>query len=153
MHPDNQKKQEMAILKNQWYLEYIDKMTPDEILPGVTSFLELLKSAGIKTALGTASKNAWTILNHIGLSNIFDSVVDGNRVTNAKPDPEVFLLAAADLKLNPDECLVFEDAVAGVEAAIKGGMKCIGVGSPEVLIKADRVIAGFSHADLDMIEF
>lgn len=143
----------LAAQKNEWYLEYISKMSPAEILPGVTSFLELLRSAGKKIALGTASKNAQIILTRIGLSTAFDSVVDGNRVTHAKPDPEVFLKAAADLKLNPAECLVFEDAIAGVEAAHNGGMKCIGVGSPGVLIKADKVIPGFTNVSLDLIEF
>ncbi|MFA6126073.1 MAG: beta-phosphoglucomutase [Bacteroidales bacterium] len=148
--PDSEK-QKLAAQKNAWYLEYIAKMTPAEILPGVTDFLDLLKSNGILTALGTASKNARLILKQIGLSGAFDFIVDGNRVSNAKPDPEVFLLAAADLQLNPRQCLVFEDAIAGVAAAHNAGMKCIGVGLPEILIQADKIITGFEDATIDLL--
>lgn len=150
--PDRNK-QILAGQKNEWYLEYIKKMTPSNILPGVTEFLDLLRSAGIKIALGTASKNARIILTQIGLSAAFDSIVDGTRVTNAKPDPEVFLIAAADLKLEPKDCLVFEDAIAGIEAAHNGGMKCIGIGHHDILTKADKIIPGFKDATLDLIEF
>jgi len=146
-------KQKLASQKNEWYLAYIQKMTPADILPGVNEFLRLTKSAGMKIALGTASKNAGTILARIGLSETFDTIVDGNRVTNAKPDPEVFLLAAHDLKTDPKNCVVFEDAIAGVEAARNGGMKCIGVGQPDVLSEADKVIPGFVGVTLDLIEF
>ncbi len=146
-------RQKLADQKNAWYLDYILKMTPADILPGVPEFLEKLRDTGIKLALGTASKNALIILNQIGLSHAFDSIVDGNRVTNAKPDPEVFLLAAADLMENPTDCLVFEDAIAGVEAAHRGGMRCIGIGRPEILYQADRIIPGFKEVTLDLIEF
>lgn len=146
-------KQTLAAQKNAWYLEYIRKMTPSEILPGVTEFLNLLRSVGMKIALGTASKNARIILTRIGLSEAFDSIVDGNRVVNAKPDPEVFLIAASDLKLEPNDCLVFEDAIAGVEAAHNGGMMCIGIGHPGILTQADKIIPGFKGATLDLIKF
>jgi len=143
----------LATRKNEWYLEYIQRMTPADILPGVKEFLEVLRSVGMKVALGTASKNAPIILARIGLSEAFDSIVDGNRVVNAKPDPEVFLKAAADLELEPSDCLVFEDAIAGVEAAHNGGMKCIGVGDPAILSQADRTIPGFRGVTLDLIRF
>jgi beta-phosphoglucomutase len=150
--PDPEK-QILAAQKNAWYLEYIREMTPAEILPGVTEFLNLLRSVGMKIALGTASKNARIILVQIGMSEAFDSIVDGNRVTNAKPDPEVFLIAASDLKLEPNDCLVFEDAIAGVEAAHNGGMRCIGIGHPAILTQADKIIPGFKGATLDLIKF
>lgn len=150
--PDPEK-QILAAQKNTWYLEYIRKMTPAEILPGVTEFLDLLRSVGMKIALGTASKNARIILTQIGLSEAFDSIVDGNRVSNAKPDPEVFLIAAADLKLKPNDCMVFEDAIAGVEAAHNGGMMCVGIGHPGILSKADKIIPDFKGATLDLIKF
>ncbi|MDD4644447.1 MAG: beta-phosphoglucomutase [Bacteroidales bacterium] len=150
--PDDEK-QKLAAQKNEWYLAYIQKMTPADILPGVNEFLRLTRSAGMKIALGTASKNAGTILARIGLSATFDAIIDGNRVTNAKPDPEVFLLAARDLKTDPENCVVFEDAIAGVEAAHNGGMKCIGVGQPDILFEADKVIPGFVGVTLDLIEF
>jgi beta-phosphoglucomutase len=149
----DEEKLALAAQKNAWYLEYIEKMTPSEILPGVSEFLCLLRSAGLGIALGTASKNAGMILKQIGLEGAFDSIVDGNRVTHAKPDPEVFLIAAADLKLYPMHCLVFEDAIAGIEAAHNGGMKCIGVGHPDILTKADKIISGFKGASLKLIDF
>ncbi len=143
----------LAAQKNEWYLASIKKMTPADILPGVAEFLALLKSEGKKIALGTASKNAGIILKQIGLAGAFESIVDGTRVTHAKPDPEVFLKAASDLKLAPEECLVFEDAIAGIEAAHNARMKCIGVGNPDILAQADRIIPGFKEATLDLIEF
>jgi beta-phosphoglucomutase len=146
-------KQILAAQKNLWYLEFISRMTSSEILPGVISFISLLKSEGIKIALGTASKNAYSILNQIGLVNTFDTVVDGNRVTRSKPDPEVFLLAASELKLDTNQCVVFEDAISGVEAAINCGMKCIGIGHPEILRNTDKTIAGFEGANLSLIQF
>ncbi len=151
LEPDQ--KQLLADQKNNWYVGYIENMTPSEILPGVPEFLALLKSEGIGVALGSASRNASTILERIGLGDTFDSVVDGNRITHGKPDPEVFLLAAAELKLEPGECLVFEDATAGLEAAHRGGMKCIGVGDPKVLQQADRVISDFRDCSLELIHF
>lgn len=150
--PDPEK-EVLASQKNAWYLEYIAKMTPADILPGVTGFIHLLKSSGILVALGTASKNARFILNRVGLSEVFDTVVDGNRVVHAKPDPEVFLIAAADLRLNAQDCVVFEDAVAGIEAAHNGRMKCIGVGHPGILASADRIIPGFKNVTIELIDF
>jgi len=120
-------------------------MNSSEILPGAQEFIENLRGRGIKVALGSASKNARLILNRIGLVNHFDTIVDGTRVVNAKPNPEVFLIAASDLGVTPAECLVFEDAEAGVEAAINGGMRCVGVGNPLVLSKANIVIDGFKN--------
>ncbi|MDX9852531.1 MAG: beta-phosphoglucomutase [Tenuifilaceae bacterium] len=140
-----QEKELMAARKNAWYVEYIENMDPSEILPGAQEFIENLRGRGIKVALGSASKNARLILNRIGLVNHFDTIVDGTRVVNAKPNPEVFLIAASDLGVTPAECLVFEDAEAGVEAAINGGMRCVGVGNPLVLSKANIVIDGFKN--------
>ncbi|MGQ1909716.1 beta-phosphoglucomutase [Marinifilum sp. RC60d5] len=140
---DDKTKLELAEKKNKNYVEYILKMTPDEILPGVKDFFNELKTQGIKIALGSASKNAMTILNQLKLTDYFDAVVDGTHVSKAKPDPEVFLKGAELLNVSPSECIVFEDAEAGVEAAVNGNMKCVGIGSPEVLGKANIVIPGF----------
>lgn len=129
--------------KNAWYVEYIATMTPADILPGVVEFLQQLRSQGIKIALGSASKNAPMILDRLGLTTMFDAVIDGNHTSRSKPDPEVFLLGAQALGIAPATCLVFEDALAGVEAAINGGFTAIGVGDPQVLTQADAVIAGF----------
>lgn len=145
-------KERMATLKNEWYLEYIYKMTPDEILPGVLPFLTELRAAGIKIALGSASKNAPLILQQVKITHFFDAVIDGNKVSKAKPDPEVFLKAAEALGVDPSRCVVFEDAEAGVEAALSGNMRCVGVGSPEVLNRATLVIPGFENFSLGSLD-
>ena len=138
----------MATQKNQWYLEFIHKMLPDEILPGVLPFLTELRNAGVKIALGSASKNAPLILQLVAVTPYFDAIIDGNKVSKAKPDPEVFLKAAEALGIDPVDCVVFEDAEAGVEAALSGNMRCVGVGSPEVLNRATVVIPGFENFNL-----
>ncbi len=140
---DEQTKIEFATRKNNQYVGLISKMTPDEILPGVTDFLQSTKDAGIKIVLGSASKNAPLILEKIGLEHYFDAVIDGNKVNKAKPDPEVFLKGAMAVKVHSSQCVVFEDAVAGIEAAKNAGMIAIGVGDPQTLKSADAVISGF----------
>ncbi len=150
---DQETKLELADKKNKNYLEYILKMTPEEILPGVKEFMAELRSNGVKIALGSASKNAMTILNQLQLTDYFDVVVDGTHVSNAKPDPEVFLKGAELLKVRPSECVVFEDAEAGVEAAINGKMKCVGIGSPDVLGKANIVVPGFVGFSISQLNF
>ena len=143
---------ELATLKNNWYVEMINQMTPAEILPGAKEFLEACRAAGIKTALGSASKNSGTILNKINLAGLFDAIVDGNHVSKAKPDPEVFLKGAEELGVLPAHCVVFEDAIAGVEAAINGGMKVVGIGSPQVLTKANLVVSGLDKMTIEKLE-
>jgi beta-phosphoglucomutase len=135
--------------KNGWYLEYINKIGPEEILPGVSEFLADVRAKGIKTALGSASKNAVLILERIKLLDQFDAIVDGNKVSNAKPDPEVFLNAAREIGVTPADCIVFEDAVAGVQAALNANMKVIGIGVDTVLQQADLVIANFQDTTID----
>jgi beta-phosphoglucomutase len=140
---DEQTKVELATRKNNQYVGLISKMTPREILPGATDFLQSAKDAGIKIVLGSASKNAPLILEKIGLDHFFDAVIDGNKVSKAKPDPEVFLKGAIAVNTNPAECIVFEDALAGIEAAKNAGMIAVGVGDPKILVGADAVIQGF----------
>ena len=132
----------LAAKKNAWYVEYITKVTPDEILPGALEFIKEAKEQNIKIALGSASKNAMTILQRLNITGYFDAIISGNEVSKAKPDPEVFLKGAEALGLEPEDCVVFEDAAAGVEAAINGKMKCVGIGSKEVLGQADIVVEG-----------
>jgi beta-phosphoglucomutase len=141
---DEKEKEALAALKNGWYVKLITGMTPDEILPGSIELLKALRSEGILTAIGSASKNAGTILEGIGLRSMFDVIIDGNKITRAKPDPEVFLKGAEEMKLAPESCLVFEDAKAGIEAALAGGMKCVGVGNAELLYRADVVVPDLS---------
>ncbi len=137
--------------KNDWYLDYINQIGPEEILPGVTGFLAEVRGRGIKTALGSASKNARLILERIGLLDQFDAIIDGNSVTNAKPDPEVFLAAAKAVGVPPERCVVFEDAAAGVEAALNAHMKCVGIGSADVLGKAHSLLPGFAGVNADTV--
>jgi beta-phosphoglucomutase len=148
---DENRKLEIASQKNQQYVSYIEKMTPDEILPGVIDFLKSVRSKGIKTAIGSASKNTPLILERLQLNSYFDAVIDGNKVSEAKPNPEVFLKGAYELGLAPSNCIVFEDAAAGVEAAIRGGMKCVGIGRPENLPGADLVVPGFENFTVEML--
>jgi beta-phosphoglucomutase len=140
LKPNEKEKEEMAARKNRWYVEFITGMTPDEILPGSIRLLKQLRREGILTAIGSASKNARTILDGIKITDMFDVIVDGNMIHTAKPDPEVFVRGAQELNTDPSCCVVFEDAQAGIEAAIAGGMKCVGVGDPKMLAKADLVI-------------
>jgi beta-phosphoglucomutase len=148
----DEEKQQLATKKNEWYRENILKMTPQDILPGVKNFLAELKKADYKIAIGSSSKNAGTILERIGMKNFFDAVVDGTKITRSKPDPEVFLKGAQELNIPPEQCLVFEDAESGIEAAKNAGMKTIGVGNPENLPKADKVIPGFQNVNISIIE-
>lgn len=138
--------------KNEWYKSFIAKMKSDEILPGVLILLENLKKANYKIALGSASKNANLILKKTNLFPYFDAIIDGNKVKNTKPDPEVFLLAAQVLQVVPQDCIVFEDAQAGVLAAKSAKMKCIGVGSKEVLKNADWVVESLHQLKVEQIE-
>lgn len=145
-------KQRLAAEKNENYVELISRMTPDEVLPGAADFLKQLRAAGVGVALGSASKNAMTILNRLQLTPLFDAIIDGTKVSKAKPDPEVFLKGAEALGLKPQECVVFEDAAAGIEAAIAGGMKCVGIGSPQILGKANLVVNGLYEMNLEKLK-
>ncbi|ADN02471.1 beta-phosphoglucomutase [Spirochaeta thermophila] len=140
-----EEKQQLAEKKNRWYVEYISALTPDALLPGAREFLTWLRDRGVKIALGSASKNAPLILDRLGITGLFDAVVDGTMVEKAKPDPEVFLKGAGLMDVDPRECVVFEDAVAGIEAARRGGMKAVGVGDPEVLAEADWVVRSLAE--------
>ena len=122
-----EEKAKLAERKNGYYRDFIKKLTPNDILPGVMDNLAELKKNGIKIAIGSSSKNTPVILKQIGLCGYFDAVSDGNNITKSKPNPEVFLKAAEMLKILPENCLVVEDADAGIEAGKKGGMKTLSV--------------------------
>jgi len=149
---DSATREKLAGAKNNLYLSYIEQMTSDEILPGVMDFLDELRRYGILTALGSASKNALTILNKISITQKFDAIIDGNKVTKVKPDPEVFLKGASELGIAPNECLVFEDAQAGIEAACNAGMHVIGVGQTQNLKNAEFVIPGFQTMNFGQLK-
>lgn len=144
-------KTELAARKNDWYVELVCNMTPDEILDGVVTFLDSLRAKGIKIALGSASKNSMTILRQVRLARYFDVVIDGTKTTRSKPDPEVFLLGAQALGLPPSECIVFEDAEKGIEAALAGGFHAVGIGEPATLAAAKLVIPGFAGITFEEI--
>ena len=141
----------LATLKNDWYVTMISEMQTDEILPGVVPFLLELKQAGIKIALGSASKNSVAILKKINLLDQFDAIIDGTKVSKSKPNPEVFLKGAEALNISPKNCIVFEDAVAGVEAAVNAGMRVVGIGSKGTLNQANFVIDGLHQLTLKLL--
>ncbi|ARN78762.1 beta-phosphoglucomutase [Nonlabens spongiae] len=131
--------------KNEEYLALVDTLTTDDILPGVHDFLLELREMGQPIALGSASKNARPILKKLGISDLFDTIVDGTNVTKAKPDPEVFTTAADQLGVAHKYCVVFEDSIAGVQAANAAGMISIGLGEQDVLHEADSVYSSFTE--------
>lgn len=130
----------LATKKNAWFVEYINAMKPDEIYPGVKELIREMRKKGLKVALASSSKNAKRVIQLIRIENDFDAIVDGTMITHTKPNPEIFLLAASLVRVKPSDCIVFEDAEAGVEAALNAGMKCVGIGSPKQLGKANLVI-------------
>jgi len=141
-------KERLATLKNQWFVEYIGKMDRSEIFPGVDRLLMELKSNGIRVALASSSKNAPQVGGILGIAGAFEVTIDGGMVKHAKPDPEIFLLAAERLHVPPEDCVVVEDAAAGVDAAHAAGMKCIGVGSAQLLSAAEMVVAATGDISL-----
>lgn len=145
-------KDKWLIQKNEDYLTYLVDMNESEILPGVLPVLEFLKEKKQAIALGSASKNARPILEKTGIISYFDVIVDGNDVTNAKPDPEVFLKAARLLNISPTDSIVFEDSVAGVQAANIGKMTSVGIGSKTVLHEAKYIFEDFTLIDKIFIE-
>ena len=144
----NEEKIQMAEKKNSLYRELLNELTPTDILPGVMKVLEDLKAKNIKIAIGSSSKNTPMILDKIGLKDYFDAVADGNDIKNSKPDPEVFLLAARKVGMEAKECLVVEDADAGVEAALAGNMKVLAVGYASINPKADYKFKDLSLVDV-----
>ncbi len=139
--PDDEKLR-LATIKNGRYVEMIKTIDASEILRGAKEYLIELRARGVKIALGSASKNAEIILKNLGILPLFDAIIDGNKVSRSKPDPEVFLLGAQALGVAPSECVVYEDAAAGVEAAKAGGMYAVGIGLASNLPRADIVVPG-----------
>jgi beta-phosphoglucomutase len=135
-----EKIQEMMERKNNYYLEFIREITPRDLLPGSRELLEEIRAAGLKSALGSASKNAGEVLDRLGIHSLLDAVSDGYSVERQKPAPDLFLHAAAQLGLPPAVCVVVEDAAAGVEAALAGGFRTIGIGPRERVGQAELVI-------------
>lgn len=126
-----ERKEELAAQKNELYRQYLSQMSPADLSDEVRDTLNALRQKGLKLAIGSSSKNTPTILRQIGLEGYFDAVSDGNNITRSKPDPQVFLMAADMLGIDPGKCLVVEDAVSGAEAGHAGGMDtaCLGAAS------------------------
>jgi beta-phosphoglucomutase len=138
-------------MKNDIYIELIDSLGVDDVLPGVKGFIDQAKSKGIKIAIGSSSANAKKILKKAELLDTFDVIVDGTDIKRSKPNPEVFLMASSKLNVDPVHCLVFEDAVSGIEAALNANMKCVGVGCQGALSAAHYTISGFEEINVDGI--
>jgi len=138
--------------KNEDYLSYLVNMDESEILPGVMQILRFLKEKKQPIALGSASKNARPILEKTKTISYFDAIIDGNDVTHAKPDPEVFLQAAKALNIPNEDSIVFEDSVAGIQAANIAKMTSIGIGEHSVLHEAQFIFPDFIHIDTSFIE-
>jgi beta-phosphoglucomutase len=137
-------KDQICKKKNDIYLEYLSKMDNSVILPGVINLLDVLQENKLKIALGSASKNARTVLNYLKIDHYFEIIVDGNDVINSKPDPEVFLKGAKGLGIAPENLVVFEDSEKGIDAAIEGGFHTIGVGTDPSLFHAQLMIPSFA---------
>jgi beta-phosphoglucomutase len=148
----NERKTTLLKEKNEQYLSYIEKMGQEEILPGIKELLQYLKENKIPFSLGSASKNAKLILKILDIYDLFDAVVDGNDVSSAKPDPEVFLIAAKKLKKDPHDCIVIEDAQAGIQAAKNANMVSIGIGNKKVLKEADFVLNNTSELTIKFVK-
>lgn len=144
--------EELMSNKNEDYLTRISGMSEEDLLPGVKKVLDYLTGNNIPYALGSASKNARPILKGLKIYDRFAAIVDGNDVHKAKPDPEVFLIAAEKLALKPETCVVFEDSVAGIEAANRAQMYSVGIGNKEVLGAADKIFADFNEIDLEFFK-
>ena len=142
-------KRALADTKNAHYQELIATMTPDDLLPGALRALEEVRAAGLRIGLASVSRNAFTVLDRLGIRDRFDDVVDAATVVNGKPDPEIFLTAAAHLGVDPQDCLGVEDAAAGVASIKDAGMFAVGVGNPDVLHRADRVIPSMAAFRLE----
>ena len=145
-------KNKWLIQKNENYLSYLVDMDESELLPGILPILKYLKANNQKIALGSASKNARPILEKTGILHYFDAIVDGNDVSNAKPDPEVFLQAAKLLGISNENSIVFEDSVAGIQAANTAKMTSIGIGENKILFEADFIFEDFTLIDKEFIE-
>ena len=150
--PSQEDKNKWLIQKNENYLSYLVDIDESELLPGILPILKYLKENNQKIALGSASKNARPILEKTGILPYFDAIVDGNDVSNAKPDPEVFLQAAKLLGISNENSIVFEDSVAGIQAANTAKMISIGIGEKEILFEADFIFEDFTHIDKVFIE-
>ena len=142
---------EQMALKNENYLSYVETMDEKDILPGISRVINHLTNEKVPFALGSASKNARNILKKVGLFDKFHAIVDGNDVTKAKPDPEVFLIAAEKLHVSAEDCVVFEDSLAGIQAANIANMTSVGIGDELILSEAQHNFKDFTKVEISFI--
>ena len=140
---------EMMARKNRYYLDFIREITPSDVLPGAVELLKQIRAAGLKSAVGSASKNAPEVLQRLGIDHLLDAISHGGSVERQKPAPDLFLHAAAQLGLEPAECVVVEDAAAGIEAAHAGGFRSVGLGPPERVGRANVILPSLSGVHLN----
>jgi beta-phosphoglucomutase len=140
--------QEMMDRKNRYYTEMIQKMTPNDLVPGGKELLQEIRQANIKISVASASKNCRTVLEHLNITNLLDGVADGYSVVNTKPAPDIFVYAAGIVQIPTPDCLVIEDADAGIEAAKAGGMLGLGIGPAERFHNADKVLPTLANKHL-----
>lgn len=143
-----EKIQAMMARKNGYYLEFIKGISPRDLLPGAKELLEEIRAAGLRSAIGSASKNAGEVIDRLGLRSLLDALSDGHSVEHPKPAPDLFLHVAAQLGLPPAECVVVEDAAAGIEAAKAGGFRTVGLGPRQRVSRADVVIPSLAGVHL-----
>jgi beta-phosphoglucomutase len=141
-------KNSLAERKNEYYLKSLHDLTPGDLVPGALELVHALRRDGIRIGVGSSSRNARLILEHLGVADLFDAIVDGNDIAASKPDPAVFLRCAALLGVPPEACIVIEDAPAGIEAARRAGMTAIGIGNANDLADAARVFTGIENATI-----
>ena len=151
IHLKKAEKVKWAAQKNEWYLEFLQKMDKTEILPGALEFIKSLKNKEYKIALGSSSKNAVIALSKVEMLSYFEAIIDGTKTTRSKPDPQVFQLGAKALSCQPNECIVFEDAASGIEAALAGGFYAVGMGSPDNLGKAHLVLPSLENVIIEEV--
>lgn len=137
----------LAQKKNTYYVESLSRIGQEDVYPGSVQFIRRLRRLGMHIALCSSSKNAQTVLDRLGIAQLFDVVVTGADVTRPKPDPQIFLMASEKLGIPPQRCVVFEDAESGVEAARRAGMRCMGVGPAERLPLADLTFTDYATLD------
>ncbi|MFH0991080.1 MAG: beta-phosphoglucomutase [bacterium] len=148
-HYTKEQRQEIADRKNRYFVESLESVTPGSLLPGSRKMLEALRQHGIKIAIASNSRNAKPIIERTEIGHLLDAVVDGFDIENSKPDPEVFLQAAERLGLSPKECIVVEDAVAGILAAERAGIRSLGIGTHEILPNATTLVKDLSEINVE----
>ena len=147
----SERKEEFAARKNEYYKALLETIDETALVPGALDFIRALRREKVLIGLGSSCRNAQLVLDKLGIAELFDAAVTGNDITRSKPDPEIFLLGARMLGVEPAECVVFEDAPSGVEAALAGGMTAVGFGPTEGLEAADILVASYDR--LDYAEF